>query len=100
MRRSTARNVPRKQKGQPHGKGRAAVPAPPSTQASAPIPTSFAEGPVEVPRRNGRVVDVRDITRPQLEAYALELGLMRRALELSDDRLRQNMQAFIAESLE
>ncbi|HEY9544547.1 MAG TPA: hypothetical protein VIR56_00990 [Solimonas sp.] len=55
---------------------------------------------MEVPRRNGRVVDVRDMTRPQLEAYALELGLMRRALELSDDRLRQNIQAFIAESME
>lgn len=44
--------------------------------------------------------DVRDMDRAELESYARELGLLSRALELPDDRLRQNIQAFLAEQYE
>lgn len=44
--------------------------------------------------------DVRDMTRAEMEGYALELGMLKRALELSDDRLRQNIIAFVDEIYE
>lgn len=45
------------------------------------------------PRKRPRNVD--DMTRPELEDYAKEVGLLPRALQLSDDRLRQNIKAFL-----
>lgn len=44
--------------------------------------------------------DVRDMNRTELEGYSKEIGLLPRALELPDDRLRQNIQAFLAEQHE
>jgi hypothetical protein len=58
-----------------------------------PVPVAVA-----TPRQRPR--DVRDMTRPELEAYALELRMMKRCLELSDDRLRQNIVAFLDEFYE
>jgi hypothetical protein len=40
------------------------------------------------------------MNRGELEAYAMELGLQKRALLLTDDRLRQNIVAFLQELFE
>ena len=47
-----------------------------------------------------RPKDVRDMNRSELEKYALELGMMKRVVQLSDDRLRQNIKAFLFELFE
>lgn len=61
-------------------------------------PASSRMPPVTVLRNRPR--DVRDMNRGELESYAMECGLMRRALELTDDRLRQNIQAFLMHTRE
>jgi hypothetical protein len=106
--------MPRKKGVKPHGKGRAAsrakspkkAPKKAATKAVkkrskvvAPAPAPVAHMPART-RRFGRAKDVRDMDRPELEAYAMEIGMMRRALTLTDDRLRQNIQAFLAETME
>ena len=52
--------------------------------------------PAPAPARK-RPRDVRDMTRPELEAYAMELKMLPRCLRLTDDRLRQNIVAYIEE---
>jgi hypothetical protein len=37
---------------------------------------------------------------PELEAYAIEIDMMTRAPKRSDDRLRQNIMAFLAKLFE
>lgn len=44
--------------------------------------------------------DVRDMTRIELEGYAKELTMGDKYLQLSDDRLRQNIQAFLIHTRE
>ncbi len=50
------------------------------------------------PRKRPR--DVRDMNRTELEGYAMEIGMLKRSLELPDDRLRQNIVAFLQHTRE
>jgi hypothetical protein len=61
-------------------------------------PEAAALAPLASPRTRPR--DVRDMTRGELEQYALELRMMPRCLRLTDDRLRQNIMAFLDEMYE
>jgi hypothetical protein len=61
-------------------------------------PVSAESTPQEPVRKRPR--DVRDMNRVELEDYALEIGLQKRALLLTDDRLRQNIMAFLQELYE
>jgi hypothetical protein len=67
------------------------LPSPPAI-----TPQREAAMSCDAPARR-RPRDVRDMSRPELEAHARELHLLPRALELPDDRLRANIQAFLAE---
>lgn len=98
-------------KGRPHpSKGKPKPGAAAIVAAAAPVvaplvmaapvvthPPIVTAPPIVAPPARRRPKDVRDMTRPELEAYALAIGLQKRALELSDDRLRQNIMAFLGE---
>lgn len=66
-------------------------------KADAPASKTKPDTPV-ITRPRPR--DLRDMNRGELEDYAKEVGLLPRALELSDDRLRQNIMAFLMHTRE
>lgn len=63
-----------------------------STRSSADAPPAAPAVPL-TPRARPR--DVRDMNRQELEDHARELTMAPKYLQLSDDRLRQNIQAFL-----